>query len=191
MFDITKIPTVERAFKDYSLVLSGNANFLTVTCDVMPKAKLFAVSNTIPLNETVQFVCRLFPNAAITACATTDPEKLYIKKWQIMHAVQLMAKRYYFVFPLVHNLYRRGGCYSLPYSFEKMPIRLKRQFSVCAFIETGRVQFPGMPHVPEDLTLYTGGISDYIDRADDYTDQCLNNELENLENECKLLNRTA
>ena len=191
MFDINKIPTVNRVFKNYSLSLAGNANFVTITCERQGKAKLFALNKDMPLNEAVQFVCRLFPNAVITNCGNPDANRLYVRKNPIMVAVQLLAAKFYFVFPVMHNQARRGNCYSLPAPYAQMQITVKRQFSVCAFVKTGRVFYQGMPGVPEDLLLYTGGGPAYLAHGDEYADQCLTNELEVLENGCEILRKSA
>ena len=191
MFDINKIPTVNRVFKNYSLSLAGNANFVTITCERQGKAKLFALSKDIPLNEAVQFVCRLFPNAVITNCEDPSENRLYVRKNPIMVAVQLLAAKYYFVFPLLHNLARHGNCYSLLAPYAQMQITVKRQFDVCALIKTGRVYYQGMPDVPENLLLCTNRGTAYLEQGDEYADQCLTNELEVLENGCEILRKSA
>ena len=193
MFDYSTIPTVDRVFKEYSLTCTGNANFLTITCEKQDKAKLFAVSNAIPLNESVQLVCRLFPYSVVTSCSTVDKDALWVHKQPIMRAVPLLASKYYFVFPLLHNVASRGCRYSLSAPYERMPLTVKRQFSVCAFIKIGRVYFPAwlMQGVPTDLSLDTYDGRAYYNEGDEYADQCLFNEQEILDNGCKILGKPA
>ena len=177
MFDITQIPTVAKAFKEYALQVSGNANFLTVTTPEQPKAKLYAINASLPFNEIADLVCKLFPLAVITNCMAVSPRQLWPTKNPIVVGAVLLANTHYFVFPLIHNLRgKNGNTYSLTAPYTRMRQNVLRQFKVCAVVEFGKVRFSDFPDSIYGVIRPTKGSITYDAVMADIDKEVLENE---------------